>query len=319
MAGEVGAHAREIGAREAPVRAGRRLAESRPDRGVCVVVRRDGQVIAERELMAEPGDHHLVGGDSAHEEDRRVRLVVPGDRRVEVPRHRLAEPAQHLGRQVSLLLGVDHVALREDRAAPGDLGRALARARYAPDLLDLVAEAAGLLIEEGAGPGGAVAVGPVVGDRELARLRIRGEDEHLRGLAADLDEGAGRRGDGLGGRGEGAELVLRGEAGGLRDERGAGPRDAHSVEAPGGDLGEDRRQEIAGRLEGAPPEAPGGRDAHASRPPGDVHPERSRMPEPGGARERRRALLIVSGPQEGGLQADGSYVESEQQHRVRPL
>jgi len=66
----------------------------------------------------------------------------------EVARHRVAQPAQDLGRRVALLLRVDHVALGEHRAAPRDPRRALGRADDPADLLHRVLHAQRLLIEE---------------------------------------------------------------------------------------------------------------------------------------------------------------------------
>ncbi len=91
-----------------------------------------------------------------------------GDGRAEVARDRLAQPAQDFGRKIPLLLGVDHVALCEDGAAPRDLRRAFGAAGDPSDLLDVVLQASGLLVEERSRARRAVAVRLVVDDPEIA-------------------------------------------------------------------------------------------------------------------------------------------------------
>ena len=110
-------------------------------------------------------------------------------RALEVADHRVAQTAQHLGRLVALLLGVDHVALGEDAAAPGDAGRLAGVEHDVADVLDVVVQAARLLVHERPGAGGAVAVGLVVGDADPAQRRVGLQADVLGGLAAHLEDG----------------------------------------------------------------------------------------------------------------------------------
>ena len=110
----------------------------------------------------------VVGGHAADEGHRRLDDLALGDGALEVAHHGVAEAAQHLGRLVALLLGVDHVALGEDAAAAGDAGRLAGAEHDVAHVLDVVEQAAGLLVHERAGAGGAVAVGLVVGDAGAA-------------------------------------------------------------------------------------------------------------------------------------------------------
>ena len=116
--------------------------KAQPMRCVGGVVLGHDQVPGQLEDLAQGRGHHAVGGDAADEEDRRLRDPPLGHAGAEIAGHGFAQPAEHLRRQVSLLLGVDHVALGEDRAAPGDLGRPLASGRDLADVLDRVLQPA---------------------------------------------------------------------------------------------------------------------------------------------------------------------------------
>ncbi len=61
--------------------------------------------------------------------------------------------------------------------------------RQVAELLYRQVEAAGLLVEEGAGPGGADGVHREVADYGPAGLLVLAHDDELRVLAADLDDG----------------------------------------------------------------------------------------------------------------------------------
>ena len=86
------------------------------------------------------------------------------DRGAEVARHRVAEPAEHFCGAVAFLLCVDHVRLCEHAASPGDLRRAVGLGDQIGDVFDGVLESPGLLVEEAARSGCAVAVCGVVDD-----------------------------------------------------------------------------------------------------------------------------------------------------------
>src|SRR5665647_2256845 len=90
-----------------------------------------------------------VGRDPADERDGRLHDLALGDRALEVAHHGVAEPAQDFGRLVPLLLGVDHVRLREHAAAAGDARRFAGVEDDVADVLDVVEEAARLLVHEG--------------------------------------------------------------------------------------------------------------------------------------------------------------------------
>ncbi len=102
-------------------------------------------------------------------------------------RHGIAQAAQDLGWRVAFLLCVDHVAFGEHRTAPRDPCRASRRRDHLADLLHGVLHAKGLLIEERAGAGGALARAVVVHD--IARI----EADVLGALAADFEDGADLR------------------------------------------------------------------------------------------------------------------------------
>jgi hypothetical protein len=77
-----------------------------------------------------------------------VDLFAPRDVTLEIARNRRAETLQHLPRLVPLLLGMDHVRLRENAAASSDLRCSIGRENYIAHILDVEPEAARLLIHE---------------------------------------------------------------------------------------------------------------------------------------------------------------------------
>ena len=176
----------------------------------------------------------LVGGHAADEGDGRLDDLALGDRALEVADDGVAQALEHLGRLVALLLGVDHVGLGEHAAAPGDVGRPPGGDDDAADVLDLVQQAAGLLVDERARAGRAVAVGLVVGDAGAARGAVGVEAQELGGLAAHLEDG-----DDVGmqpgqAAGDGLELVLVGRVERLADEASARAGDAHAAHGVAG-------------------------------------------------------------------------------------
>ncbi len=147
------------------------------------------------------------------------------------------------------------------------------------DVLDVVLEAPGLLIEEGAGPGRAVAVGLVVGDAEIPALRVALEEEDLGGFAADLEEGADVGGDGPGRGRQSAELVLAGHVDQRAEQGRAGAGGAHGVQRTAAQILADLAQEILGRLDRTPARPPVGRDDDRGRADaGEVEGERDGIP-----------------------------------------
>ena len=193
----------------------------------------------------------LVGGDAADERDGRLHDLALGDRALEVAHHGVAEAAQDLGRLVALLLGVDHVGLGEHAAAPGDAGRLAGVEDDVADVLDLVEQAAGLLIHEGAGAGGAVAVGLVVGDAGAARLVAGLQADELGRLAAHLEDGLRLGMQRRDAARDGLELVLEAGLERLADEPAAGAGDAHAGDPALGQHGEQRVEQGLRGLAGA--------------------------------------------------------------------
>jgi hypothetical protein len=119
------------------------------------------------------------------------------------------------------------------------------------DVLDVVEEAARLLVHEGARAGGAVAVGLVVGDAGAARLVAGLQTDELGRLAAHLEDGLRlgvERGDAAR---DGFELVLEARLERLADEPAAGAGDAHAGDLALGQHGQQRVEKGLGGRAGA--------------------------------------------------------------------
>ena len=139
----------------------------------------------------EGANDRLVEGDAALDEDRRRERLPLADDAAEVACEREAEPGEDVGERRALLLQVDHVRLREDGATAGDARRALGLERERRELaIDPDAQALGLLVEEGAGAGGAERVHGEVAEEHAAGRIIALEGEELAVLPADLDDRA---------------------------------------------------------------------------------------------------------------------------------
>ena len=183
------------------------------------------------ESLAQSLDGARVGRHAADEGHQLADLLALGDGAAVVAHHRVAQALEHFGRLIALLLGVDHVGLGEDRAAPGD-GRGLAGALHdAAHILDVVQQAVGLLVHERPGAGGAVAVGAVVGDAHPARDLVGLQPDELGRLAAHLEDGGDvgvQRADGAG---DGLELVLVGNVEDPADQAAAGAGGPHRGDA----------------------------------------------------------------------------------------
>ena len=231
-----------------------------------------------------------VGRHPADKRDGRLHDLALGDRALEIAHHGVAEAAQDLGGLVPLLLGVDHVRLGEHAAAAGDARRLAGIEDDVADVLDIVEEAARLLVHEGAGAGGAVAVGLVVGDTGAARALAGLQADELGRLAAHLEDGLRvrvQRGDAAR---DGLELVLEARLEGTPDEPAAGAGDAHAGDPALGQHGQDRVEQGLGGLGGA---------AHDARVAG--HEDRSAL----GHRE-----ALVRGLEEVGVSGEQIGVQS---------
>ncbi len=287
-------------------------APTAPMRGV--VLGHDQAAVVEAEGLAQGAHGALVGGDPADERHRRLDQLALGDGALEVADHGVAEAAQHLGRLVALLLGVDHVALGEDAAAPGDAGRLAGAEHDVADVLDLVEQAARLLVHEGAGAGGAVAVALVVGDADRAAVAGRLEADELGGLAAHLEDGDDVGVQGGDPAGDGLELVLEVGLERLAHEAAAGARHAHAGDGAVGQGGAQVVEEALDGLARAPLDAPVGDDEQ--RPAVDQGEPVGRGLEEGGVVAQQPLVQpdVVGTAHEGGLQTDAADIDTEPGH-----
>ena len=278
-----------------------------------VVLGDEQLAVVEGEGLAQRAHGALVGGHAADERDGRLDDLALGDGALEVAHHRVAEAAQHLGRLVALLLRVDHVALGEDAAAPGDAGGLAGAEHDVAHVLDVVEQPARLLVHERAGAGGAVAVGLVVGDAGAADV-ARLQTDELGGLAAHLEDRLRlgmQRGDAAR---DGLELVLEGGVERRSDEAPAGAGDAGAVH---GALGQHRQQlaeQGLGRLGRAALDAPVLRHEHR-RAVDDRQTVAGRLEEVGVLREKvTEEVLVISPADECGLEADAADVDAKRGH-----
>ena len=143
-------------------------------------------------------------------------------------------PSQHLGRLVALLLGVDHVALGEHAAAAGDAGGLAGGEHDVADVLDVVEQAAGLLVHERAGAGGAVAVGLVVGDAGAAASSPSVSRRRNLEVSPPISKTVTTSGCSAGDAArDGLELVLEARLERLADQPAARAGDAHAAHGAG--------------------------------------------------------------------------------------
>ena len=140
---------------------------------------------------------------------------------------------------------MDHVAFGEDGAAPGDAGGVAGAADEAADFLDRVLHAEGLLVEEGAGAGGAFAGAVVVHDAALLQADVFGA------FAADLKDRADVRIEGADHARDSFELVFEEEPENFGDRPAARSGYANAFDTGFGDDVVEFLQEIVGGLYGA--------------------------------------------------------------------
>ena len=289
------------------------LDERRADRSHREVGLGHEQVVAlELEGLAHRLHGALVGRDAADERDRRLHELALGDRASEVADHGVAQPAQHLGRLIALLLGVDHVALGEHAAASGDAGGLAGAQDDVADILDVVEQAARLLVDEGARARGAVAVRLIVDDTGAAQIAGLETDE-LGRLAAHLEHGDRVWMQHRDAARDGLELVLEPGLQSLADEAAARARDA--------DAGRPRRQHSQQlveqglrRLPGAALDAPVG--ANEERPARDEgHAVGRGLEQLGVVRnECGEKRQVVSLADECRLETDAADVDAKRSH-----
>ena len=116
----------------------------------------------QRERLAQRPHHAGILRHRADQRHRRLHRPPLDHRTLEIARHRIAQPAQNLGRRIALLLRVDHVALGEHAAASRDPRRATRTAHQVAHLFHRVLHAQRLLIQERPGAGRALARAVVI-------------------------------------------------------------------------------------------------------------------------------------------------------------
>ncbi len=153
-------------------------------------MRRDDEPgFVQAEDLAEGLAHPQVVGHAALEGDGRGEGLALGDVALEVAGHGLAEAGDDLVIRGGALLEVDHVGLGKDAAAPGHPGRGGGLQGQFAELLDGVAQAVRLLVQEGAGARGAHGVHGEILDDQVAVFLLH--HDHLGVFAPHVDDGAG--------------------------------------------------------------------------------------------------------------------------------
>jgi hypothetical protein len=121
----------------------------RAQRSQPAVILGDEQVrLAELKGFAHGVAHTLVERHAADESDRWDYVPALDDRGLEIARDGVAQPAQDLVGGVALLLGVDHVGLGEDGAAPRNACGATGLAGSGTDFLDSIKKTRSLLVDK---------------------------------------------------------------------------------------------------------------------------------------------------------------------------
>src|SRR3970282_1589039 len=212
------------------------------------------------EDIAKSSQHSPVPCDAADEHHRRQDVLALDDAAAEVARYRFAQALQNLGNRVAFLLGVDHIRLGEDRAAAGNARRATRAADNFPDLLDVVKQARGLLVEKGSCAGSAIAARRVVQDSQAPGCGHLIQQNVFRASPAHFKDAARLRVINGGGLGDGFDFVFKIDSENLGDElaSGAGHPDAFDLFL--GNPVVEFVEEIEGGLHGAALDATVGRD-----------------------------------------------------------
>ena len=206
--------------------------------------------VGKREGFAQRPDDARVLRNRADQSYRRLHRPPLHDGALEVARHGVAQPAQDLRRRVALLLRVDHVALGEHRAAPGDPRRALGRADDPADLLHRVLHAQRLLIEERPGTRRALARPVIVHDAAAI------EPDVLRAFPADFEHRAHLRVDRPHHPRDGFELIFEEQPQHFGDGAAARAGYAYAFHLGFGDDFVELLQQVVGGLNGAAGDAP---------------------------------------------------------------
>ncbi len=254
---------------------------------------------AQRESFAQGTGDAGILRDGADQCDGGLDGTAADDGALEIARHGVAEAAQNFRRRVALLLGVNHIALGEDRAAAGDARGTTGGGDHLTDLFDRILHAKRLLVEEGAGAGGAFAGAIVIDDGGAFETDVLGT------FAADLEDRADVRIDRADHAGDGLELVFEEQTQDAGDGAAAGAGDTDAFDAIFGDNFVEFVQQIVGGLDGATGDATVfGKDQRLT---GEFGEAELRV---GGAEGFEDGL--VGGLADGGeLETDGADVETE--------
>ena len=102
--------------------------------------------------------HSLIGGHPALEGNRLEDIFPLGDIAFQIPGHGKTESGDDVVIRSGLLLEMNHIGLGKDGAAAGNAGRGFGFQGQLAEFFDGQAQAVGLLIQEGAGPGRAKGV-----------------------------------------------------------------------------------------------------------------------------------------------------------------
>ena len=211
-----------------------------------IVVRRDNDVGVER--SPESVAHSDIAGDAALKHDHRPDRLSPGYVVQVIPHDGVAKAGNEvLGGRSGLLL-VDHVGLGKDRARARDAHGRTRLASQAAEILDGDVEASCLLIQKGAGPGGARRVHGEIGQHTIVN------DDYLAVLSADLDDRPGVRHEASSSDVVGGDLILD-DVGpdNCRTEVSSAAGDANSLDAPQAVFPRlQARQSALNRLDGPP-------------------------------------------------------------------
>ncbi len=276
-------------------------------------LRHEERVAFELEGLAHGAHGARIGGHAADEGDRGLNDLALGDGAPEVADDGVAQPAQHLRRAVALLLRVDHVALGEHAAAPGDARRLAGVEDDVSHVLDVVQQTAGLLVHEGTGPGGTVAVRLIVGDPGTADLAARLQADELGGLAAHLKDGTGAGVEVRHAPADGLELVLKARRHRLPDKATARAGHANARQIAVRQDGAKLLEERPGSVRGATLDAAVSRDQQ--RPAAHRHRRRGSLEQIGViVLELQEDGLVFSLADERRFEADTADIDAEDCH-----
>jgi len=209
---------------------------------------------------------------------------------------------------------MDHVALGEHAAAAGDAGGLAGPQHHVAHIVDVIQQAAGLLVHERAGAGGTVTVRLIVVDAHATRIRVCLKADELARLAAHLEDGDRLGMQGVQAASDGLELVLVEGAQSLADEAPAGSGDAHAADRFARHDGQHLVQQCSRGFRRAALDATVARDEHGAA----VRRRQAalRQHEELGMRggQVMEALTVRLVSHESELETDAAYVDADEGH-----